>query len=470
VDASPLLDQNTVIAGSRDNSIYVVDKLSGTVLDRLNAGLQLSSPCLTGDNAVLTGLGLPGGGIAAYDIKSPQRNSFVPQWSVSLPQYTYSSPAISGQTAVIGATNGALYGIDISKMDTIWSVPTTGGIYLSTPAIDEGAAYFAPGDADRCVYAVNLLTGAIVWKSETEMPSAVPTGALAKKMSLQSTMTKELAQLPRVNPGQRKQILERLYGQGLTLPLILNTPGLGKKSARTDRKFVALDGIKTSSMAVNAHNVFVAQKQLGYVLINDSLTSDQQEFCLQALDKRTGAQAWSFSDWRSSIHLGYCSSPVATETMVFFGWGQGKLYGLAARTGEMLWSDSVQGDIISSPAISSGKLFVATMDGFVYAYDLSGTASGVNFSKSTYCYPNPASGGVSNIQVYVDKPGILTLQLFTMSEKPMFNQSHALAAGEKYTYVWNLNNVANGVYFAKVSVKYDDGGSDKKTLKIAVLR
>jgi hypothetical protein len=45
-----------------------------------------------------------------------------------------------------------------------------------------------------------------------------------------------------------------------------------------------------------------------------------------------------------------------------------------------------------------------------------------------------------------------------------------MTAGELYVYDWDLKNVANGAYIAKVVMKYASGKTQTKFLKIAVLR
>jgi hypothetical protein len=113
------------------------------------------------------------------------------------------------------------------------------------------------------------------------------------------------------------------------------------------------------------------------------------------------------------------------------------------------------------------------MNGYLYAFDLSAkpaTAPGTDFKSSTYCYPNPARDRVSHIQIYVDKPATALMTIYNNAEKPVFQLTRQLKAGEKYTYNWNLSQVANGVYFALVKVQYADGSSDKKVLKVAVLK
>jgi hypothetical protein len=57
-----------------------------------------------------------------------------------------------------------------------------------------------------------------------------------------------------------------------------------------------------------------------------------------------------------------------------------------------------------------------------------------------------------------------------MADKPVFTINEMLEAGEKYLYHWNVSHVANGVYLARIEVRYKNGGKDKKTVKIAVLQ
>jgi outer membrane protein assembly factor BamB len=475
VDASPLISGGRVIAGSRDSTIYALDKATGEVLSTWAAGLQMSSAALTADGRLLSGLGLPNGGIGVYDLGAGRLAKAAAKWSVAIPQYTYSSPAIHGQAAVIGATDGKLYGIDTGDKDTIWSLATGGGVYLSTPAIDDTTVYFAPGDDDRNVYAVNLLSGRIIWKSHGFSPVADTVAAqtvLAKKLGVRLLSAVDRGRLARLSPADRKKAISTLRQSGIELPRvrIADAGGLSKTTAGIQSDFIPLQGIRTSSAAVGAKNVFVIQKELGYLLTNDSLVQDKQRFTLQALNKKTGAPAWSFSEVRSYSRLGYCSSPVVTENTVFFGWGEGRLYGLDAESGKIMWQDSLQGHVVSSPAIALGKLYVATMDGHVYAYNLANTAPGLDFATSTYCYPNPARDGVSHIQVYVAASARLDIAIYTMADAPVLRTGASLTPGTKYTFDWNVKGVANGVYFADVKATYADGKKDKKVLKIAVLR
>jgi outer membrane protein assembly factor BamB len=459
VDASPLIRDGMVIVGSRDGTVYAFDSRTGNVISFLNAGLQLSSVAMTPDGTILSGLGPPFNGFSAYVFLKAKWDKVQPSWSIPFDQITYSSPALSGSRAVIGSSNGRLYGIDIAAKDTSWSIQTKGGVYLSTPAIDTSTVYFAPGNSDYNIYAVGLSDGAFFWKSDGTPKYNLPKKAVQDNM----ISPRQFRELLRLSPQDRVAAIANMQKQGLNVPdILLNSVHLDKKAAlAAGNSFYSYGEIKTSSVAVGQDNVYVIQKELGY---------PTPRFTLLAIDKYQGTETWRFSDMRSCVQIGYSSSPVATKSTIFFGWGEGRIYGLSAKTGEKIWSDSLHGDIISSPAIANEKLYVATMDGYLYAYNLTATAPGLDFQTSTYCYPNPARGSVSHIQLFVAKAGTVELTLYNSAEKPVFRFSRHLSANEKYAYDWNLSGVANGVYFALVKVKYDDGTSDKKVLKAAVLR
>jgi hypothetical protein len=331
------------------------------------------------------------------------------------------------------------------------------------------------------VYAADLYTGKLFWKNSGLNPSAFTISALAKKRSGNLIFSQDNATLLRMSPGQRKKAIAVLKRRGVELPRMPVTRGLDnpllkslkKNAAAASVDFISLGGMKTSSVAVNAKNVYVVQKDLGYVLINDSLVEYKQQFGIQAFDKYFGDALWSFGECRASAEQGYCSSPVVTKKAVYFGWGEGRMYGLDAETGVKMWEDSLEGHILSSPAIAGSRLYVATMDGYIYAYNLNATAPGLDFQTSTYCYPNPARGSVSKIQIYVTKKAVVDMTLYNAAEKPVFRVSEQfgpMTPDAPYTYSWNISRVANGVYFALIKVNYADGTKDRKVLKVAVLK
>jgi outer membrane protein assembly factor BamB len=457
VDSSPLLFGDSLVVGCRDERIYVINKNTGDVMSELPAGLQLSSPVALDDGSILSLIGHPLNSFSKINL-----SGFNNSWSLVFTQPMYSSPAVLGSMTAFGGNDGMLYGVDLAAQSIRWSLRTSGTAYLSTPAISENLVFFAPGDFDRNVYAVWLSDGALYWKSASN-------AALVKtRAQTAATVPSQLLSgLKRMSPLQRSKWLEYYQRQGAQFAGVFN---LAKKSGASGTPdFLPSDNdIRTSSIAVDQDKVFVIQRELGFT--NNIDLDPVSRYTLLALDKSTGNEVWRFTDYRNAIILGYNSSPVIAGGTVFFGWGEGLMYALDAKTGGNLWCDTLNGDVISSPAISSGKLFVATVSGYLYAFNLTATARGLDFQTSTYCYPNPARGNVSHIQLFVAKAGTVDMTLYNSAEKSVFRFSRRLNAGDKSSCDWDLSRVANGVYFALVKVKYIDGTSDKKVLKVAVLK
>jgi outer membrane protein assembly factor BamB len=460
VDASPLIADGKVIVGSRDENIYILDAQTGNEISLLPAGVQLSSAGLAESGLLLTGLGPPLNGFSMMDpagVRDP--------WTVYFTQMSYSSPALLGSWAVIGADDGRLYGMNMATKKVAWAVQTGGGVYLSTPAIIDSVVYFAPGDYDKNVYAIDLVTGKNFWKSSG-------TGSLAKSTD-HSTLAADpqlILELRRMKPTHRARFASYLAKRGVSWAQPLSVTL--KKSASSGF-LQSGNEIRTSSVALDSSKVYVIRKETGYS--NDNEMTPLSRFTLLALDAFNGALAWRFSEITAAVPLGYCSSPIIARDKVFFGWGDGHIFMLDAKTGVRRWADTLAGDIISSPAIANGNLYVATMEGNLYCYKLTGTPPGLDFQRSTYCYPNPARKGVSHIQVYVARDATLDMTIFSIAERPVMHINERLKGDSadhdgKFVYDWDLKNVANGIYFTRIVVKYNDGGTDKKVLKIAVLK
>lgn len=455
LDSSPLIHKGMVVIGSNKGKIWFFDNERGDVLQSIDAGYQLSSPAPARDGTILSGLGAPFEGIIKYDWRHQKR-----AWNAALSRMTYSSPAVWNNNAVLAGTDGRLNGIQTNNGKERWTLQTQGGAFVSTPAIDDKVVYFAPGNYDLNVYAVDLMDGMFFWKSNGTPEYTLSKNA--KRTNLNRIRPEEFSRLLQLSPKDREKALSRLRTRKVAIPeIVMQSTDTVPPQSDDIWDFFPYGEVKTSSVAVDDIHVYTIQKELGY---------PRPRFTIFALDKHTGEEVWSFTELRNSQPEGFCSSPIVTSHSVFFGWGDGMMYGLNKKTGERIWSDTLDSDIISSPAISDKKLYVATISGSLYSWKMLATLAGETFKKSTFCYPNPARGDESHIQVYVEEPAQLSLVLYNLAEKPVFRFSKYLPANRKFTYDWNISSVANGVYLAMIKVKYNDGTTDKKMLKVAVLR
>ncbi len=442
IDATPAYCAGTLYTGSRDGNLYILNSVTGDSLAVIvNNNTQCSSPLIY-DSLVAFGRG---GRNRQIDIYNLNTNRYV--WFKSNSQPVYSSAAFSDSILCYGENSGNLVALDAHTGTPIWSYQTQGGVYLSSPAISGSITYFSPGGYDKNIYALSLTNGSLLWKNISSIESAAT--AVDRNIFRQFIVH---------SPKVRRKMLRGFRKYYRMDNAVLDQ--LAPLTRENTQIFVPLGGNATSSPAIGDSNVFVIHKEYG---------DPKPRFTITAFNKKTGAEQWYFSELRNYAKLGFCSSPLVVDTVVFFGWGEGKVYGFHTIKGTKVWEDSLDSDIFSSPTASNGRLYFATYNGSIVTY-VPGGPEPVSFKKSTYCYPNPARGKVSHIQLYVTKSATVKVTIYNASEKPVLRFSKKLNAEEKYIYDWNIKDVANGVYFALVKVTYDDGGDDKKVLKIAVLR
>lgn len=98
---------------------------------------------------------------------------------------------------------------------------------------------------------------------------------------------------------------------------------------------------------------------------------------IQAVDRDTGRRVWEVATgpdvplaWGHESGDIYTSSPTLSGDLLVVGSGDGYVYALDRKTGEVRWRARTGGRVRSSPAIADGRVYVGSMDGILYAYDL----------------------------------------------------------------------------------------------------
>lgn len=104
------------------------------------------------------------------------------------------------------------------------------------------------------------------------------------------------------------------------------------------------------------------------------------ESTLHAVDVRTGRGVWRLTTgplrpfpWGHESGDVYASSPAIAEVdgrpLLFFGAGDGHLYAVEPRSGEIVWRLETGGRVRSTPAVAEGTVVVGSADGVVHAAD-----------------------------------------------------------------------------------------------------
>ncbi len=89
--------------------------------------------------------------------------------------------------------------------------------------------------------------------------------------------------------------------------------------------------------------------------------------------------------------------------------------------------------------------------------------STTTFSINTY--PNPASSGEVRFRITSDKDHESSITIYNLSADLLFSDNRAIVAHMNNEYIWPIDDVASGVYFAKIKV-----GSKTELVKIGITK
>jgi len=280
IDSTPALEEERVYFASRDGFLYCLDLFDGSLVwKHETASTDMSSPKIN-DGKVFSGTGFPNKLIYALDASTGSK-----KWEKEADQMVYSSPALTGDQLFIGSNDGKLYGLDKNSGQEVWSFKTRGGIYMMSPAVKDNRVFFASGDFDWSVYALDRTSGDLLWEHSVE--------------DIQFT------------------------------PSYVSSPAVGQEE------------------------VFVVS---GY--------AQQHLYCLRITD---GSQKWKAA-LGPSTRYGFASSPCLSDDTAYVVSAKGMLKAFEISTGRLVWEYDLGSDVLSSPSIANGVLYVATLDGKLHAF------------------------------------------------------------------------------------------------------
>ena len=167
--SSPVIYEGLIYFGAYDGNFYALNKETG---ERkwvfMEADWIGSSPAIASDLGLIFvglefGLWKRRGGIVALDLESGQK-----KWECTMLGLTHSSPAYSEKhrTVVCGSNDFSVHGFDAQGGNPIWNYQTGGEVKASF-AFDEGRGLVAFGSFDKHIYVLNVKTGELVYKIET---------------------------------------------------------------------------------------------------------------------------------------------------------------------------------------------------------------------------------------------------------------------------------------------------------------
>lgn len=299
--------------------VIVLFILAALVLSACGTTVENNSwPGLTADGDVV--YVAYGPGVLAIDVVEREQIWSFPAESNQTLQF-YANPSINDGRVVLGDYGAAggffspnvvvgIYSLDQdgNNLDTNWIQENVAhDRIVAAPVQDEGLVYV--GTADNQVLALDSETGELAWQFEV-------------KHSIWSAPVYEDGIL---YVGSLDKSIYALDAQ--TGDLIWEQP---------------LSGSVSGAIAIGENLLYIG-------------SFDKQ---LHALDKATGNVQWEVpaegtADW-------IWASPALVGDIVVFSDKEGNVFAVDAMTGESIWETQVNGDVVASPVIANGIVFVAS--------------------------------------------------------------------------------------------------------------
>lgn len=315
-------------------------------------------------------------------------NSAVLEWKVQTNGAVRSTPAISGNSIIIGSSDGTVYCLRKNDGKELWRVRVHSPV-SSSPAIDNGVVYFST--RSNKIYAVKLKNGTPVWEKQLGTPLPYTWGfdyyvsspavdgltifiggsdgylyALNKKTGAEQWKYRTSSSIRSTPAIDQNNVYfgdcsGKVYAIQKTAGILkwqFNTIGdtLKNESFGFDRKAVI------SSPTVYKNTVFIGGRD-GY---------------LYALEKETGKEIWQF-DYSVSWVI---STAAVRSNILVTATSDGRfIHALNSDTGKELWRFTTNGPVWASPAITSNnRIIIAGNDGYVYCLELSSGSEVWRFS------------------------------------------------------------------------------------------
>ena len=210
--------------------------------------------------------------------------------------------------------------------------------------VDAKNAYLAGGPY---VYAVNLQTGAQVWRFPSSSSAANPFYAT-----------------PVLTPD----------GQLVVGGFDKKLYGLNPQTGQSTWTFTG------------AHDRFFG----GVVAVNNMIYAPNADYNLYALDLK-GQLQWTFEADQS-----IWGAPASDGTNVYFGTLGRKMYAVDAKTGKQVWMQVLDGAVLGSPLLGSANdLFVGTYGGTLYSLNTADGKTLWSQKTSSWIWSGPVSDGTN---------------------------------------------------------------------------
>ncbi len=280
-----------------------------------------------------------------------------PKWKFPTEDEIRCSPTAYKELAFVGSYDTNVWAVNVETGAFVWKYPTHGGI-ASSPIIDEGNRLVMFGSEDNSFYALDYRNGRISWSYATQ-DKIRGTAHVAPDVDAvffgsddghlyalgapngRFLWKYQLGQAVRSRPFVTNEVV--IVGSGSGEVFGLGLDGKRKWSLRTRRAV-------TSSPYVDL------EEGMCYIGSDDHF--------VYAIDASSGYTSWRFRTGGPVI-----STPVGMDDLVYFGSVDGIMYAVNAENSREKWKFTLEKPIISSPVVHQGSLYFGGTDEYFYCLD-----------------------------------------------------------------------------------------------------
>jgi outer membrane protein assembly factor BamB len=296
----------------------------------------------------------------------------------------------------VGTSNGTFYALDAKTGSSLWTKPTGGNFYYSSPALADGIIY--TGNTDGKMYAYTAGPGELVWTYQTG--SSIESSPAVNGENVYFGSDDHYFYAVNAKTGT----LNWRFSTGFNVsssPLVYN--GVVYFGS-DDNNFYALDANSgTLKWKYSTNSMFNASSP---VQLNGIIYIGNRDGNFYALDAATGQPKWAINPDGTSFEM---ARPVIVNGIIYVtSWYKisnfnvaGSFYAINAETGAVVWTVLPGTGFSSGPDAADGKLFISADGGNFYALD---QKTG-NILWNDQIYPNGAMPTVKNGVAFVGGGG-----------------------------------------------------------------
>jgi outer membrane protein assembly factor BamB len=285
-------------------------------------------------------------------------------WSTQVGNTIKSSPAVVDGYVYFGSDDDKVHCLYAENGTSKWTTGSTiNGNVFSSPVIVGDYVYI--GSNDNKVYKFEKETGVKVWDSGLIIGgSVVSSPAVYDNKIYAASQEYPSGGLYCLNDSDGS--LEWLFpiaDQVWSSPAIANdfvyigSNDVEKKLFCVDAQTGVLEWEYNAGSLITSSPAVVD----GYVYFG-GWSGSGKVYCLDAF---TGYEIWT-NNTGAQIHL---SSPSVFNGKVYIGSKNDKIFCYNGSNGDLIWSYTTGGDIITSPAIADGKVYIGSFDDHLYCLD-----------------------------------------------------------------------------------------------------